>query len=792
MTPEEKININHLSASPTSIIAVLIERIKIFNTFWDSRFEDIKRDTWIKTTYRDFSAGLIVALTAIPMAMGFSMAMGLRPEQGIIAGALACIVGRTFGGSKYQVYGPTAAFIPVISSLVRNYGEASGGTLANAHGFLVLVSIIAGIILMGMGLFGLGKYAKLVPNSIVVGFTAGIAVAIAASNLESVLGISDFSELLDEDADIQAGLESIISSLYHNLGKINGWAITLGLLTFALTKILLRISIFIPAPAIAIGLCTWLAGTVLSNKGLILVRDLYGTIPTNFFVFTPPILPALNTNVLFDIFYYVSAIVFVSGVESLLCSSMADRLADNRGTPFNPNKEFWGQGLVQVITPLVNGFPCTGALARTATSIKAGAVTPLAGYFKGALKLLLAYLIADYLEMIPMACIGGILLWVASNMIKWSEIREVLNHNKFHAILMAYTAIMVPATDFLTGVLTALILYFGTRGFFDKSRTITQEVTIDDHSNLSETIRITPGKFKHALIAISSDLQEKSLINYTKYLMDIGVIDKVSFFYVTMDTSSNIDYKHFSRDLIAKELYEIIETDYPNSIIDISFHKTENNRNSLVSYIQAHKIDVVLLSYHHTSADQRSLAQQLAMVSSASVWMIPAGFNPKITAILSPIDFSPASADSLRQAIGIAKKAHLSEVSTLHVYFDPSVLRYEEHDAIIKNEENTRFNQFMESIDTLNISINKNFEERSSVAHAILSLADKKNTDLIVINTRGRSRAAMTVLGSVTADLMAEAHIPVLVIKHFGDRASIINLILSGKILDEPDLTKVG
>ena len=183
MTPEEKININHLSASPTSIIAVLIERIKIFNTFWDSRFEDIKRDTWIKTTYRDFSAGLIVALTAIPMAMGFSMAMGLRPEQGIIAGALACIVGRTFGGSKYQVYGPTAAFIPVISSLVRNYGEASGGTLANAHGFLVLVSIIAGIILMGMGLFGLGKYAKLGPNSIVVGVTAGIAVAIAPSNL---------------------------------------------------------------------------------------------------------------------------------------------------------------------------------------------------------------------------------------------------------------------------------------------------------------------------------------------------------------------------------------------------------------------------------------------------------------------------------------------------------------------------------------------------------------------------------------------------------------------------------
>jgi SulP family sulfate permease len=265
MASKENINFDHLSASSNSNISMVLNRIKIFNTFWDSRFEDIKKDTWIKTTYRDFSAGLIVALTAIPMAMGFSMAMGLRPEQGIIAGALACIVGRTFGGSKYQVYGPTAAFIPVISSLVHNYGEASGGTLANAHGFLVLVSIIAGIVLMGMGLFGLGKYAKLVPNSIVVGFTAGIAVAIAASNLESVLGISDFSELLDEDAEIKGGFETILASVYQNLGKINGWAITLGLLTFSITKILLRISIFIPAPALAIGLCTWLSGTVLSN-----------------------------------------------------------------------------------------------------------------------------------------------------------------------------------------------------------------------------------------------------------------------------------------------------------------------------------------------------------------------------------------------------------------------------------------------------------------------------------------------------------------------------------------------
>lgn len=770
----------------------ILERLREFNSFWDSRFEDFKSTTWLQTTYRDFSAGLIVALTAIPMAMGFSMAMGLRPEQGIIAGALACVVGRTFGGSKYQVYGPTAAFIPVIASLVRKYGEAGGGTLADAHGFLVLVSIIAGVILMGMGTFGLGKYAKLVPNSIVVGFTAGIAVAIAASNLESVLGISDFSELLDEDADIQGGFEATVASVYQNLSKINGWAVTLGLLTFALTKVLLRISIFIPAPALAIGLCTWLAGTALSNKGLILVRDLYGTIPTNFFIFTPPILPPLNTSVAFDIFYYVAAIVFVSGVESLLCSSMADRLADNRGTPFNPNKEFWGQGLVQIITPLVNGFPCTGALARTATSIKAGAVTPLAGYFKGALKLSLAYLIADYLEMIPMACIGGILLWVASNMIKWSEIREVLNHNKFHALLMVYTAVMVPATDFLTGVLTALILYFGTRGFFDRSPSSYHQQKAPIKGEATAALHVTPGRFKHTLIPISLGQEDESLIEYAKYLMGIGVIRNVSFAHIISAHKPNEAAISTTRNSLAKSLRERIGVDHTNSIIDIAILEGESRLDSLVNYIQTHDIDLVLLSHRLATAGKRSLARRLAMASSASVWMMPEGYTPKITAILTPIDFSTPSADSLRQALGIAEQAHATKVTALHVYFDPSVLRYEEHDEIVRGEETAVFNKFIDSIDTAGVPVNPAFEESSNTAHAILRQAQVNNADLIVISTRGRSRAAMTLLGSVTSDVMSESQIPVLAVKHYGSSMSAVDLILSGKILSKSDQIKAG
>jgi SulP family sulfate permease len=448
-------------------------RLKLFFTFFDARWEDLTKENWLKVTYKDFSAGLIVAMTAIPMAMGFAMAMGMRPEHGIIAGALACVVGRTFGGSKYQVYGPTAAFIPVIAALIAKYSNpANGGTFEQAHGFLVLVSIISGVILIIMGLFGVGKYAKLVPNSIIVGFTVGIAVAIAATNFKDILGLDSFKALL---GDSSRSLTEKFKYMLDHLHLINGWSMLLGLVTFVLAKYLLKISIYIPGPVIAMGTATLLAATLLADKNIILVRDLYGSIPNNFFKLQLPFLPAMNGSVMIDIIYFVIGIVFVSGVESVLCSSMADRLAKNDRTPFNPDKEFFGQGMVQIITPLVQGFPCTGALARTATSIKAGATTPLAGYFKAILKLTMAFYLAQYLELIPMACIGGILVWVASNMIKPSEIKEIKHAGKFEFSMMIYTAIMVPMTDFLTGVLSALVIYFVVKYAFKRIKKTSQD-----------------------------------------------------------------------------------------------------------------------------------------------------------------------------------------------------------------------------------------------------------------------------------------------------------------------------
>lgn len=417
----------------------VVERLKFFLTPVDGRYEDLKGGNLSLKILRDFTAGLIVAMVAIPLAMGFAMASGLRPEQGIVGGAIAGAVGALFGGSKYQVYGPTAAFIPLIGAIVAKYD----------HAFLVFVSVISGLILMTMGLARVGRLASKVPHSIIVGFTMGIAVVIATSQIGEAMGIK---------AKMGYSFLDKLSGIAAHAGQVNGYAIVIALLTLVLTKYLLKVSPFIPAPLIAIGVGTTLSATVWSGKGLMLVRDRYGSIPTDFFTFTPPRAVELTPAVLGDIAYYVVAIVFVAAVESLLCSRMADRLAENKGLPYNPNKELWGQGVVNVIIPLLNGFPHTGALARTATNIKVGAISPLAGIFKCVLKLLLAAFMARYLEMVPMACVAGILLYVAQAMVKPAEVREVLGMSRFHQGIMIYTAIMVPLTDFLTGVLTALIL----------------------------------------------------------------------------------------------------------------------------------------------------------------------------------------------------------------------------------------------------------------------------------------------------------------------------------------------
>lgn len=438
----------------------LMSRLQFYLNPNDGRYEDLLKGNRTRNILKDLTAGLIVAAVAIPLAMGFAMASGLRPEQGIVGGAIAGLIGALFGGSKFQVYGPTAAFIPVIAGLMAKY----------PHSFLVLVSLVAALMLLLSGLFKLGKIVERVPHAIVVGFTIGIAIVIAFSQIGEVLGSRE---------KVEYGIINQLYFLSNNISTANWYAVLLALITFAICKTLIKISTFIPGPLIALTVGYLATQTFWSDKGLITIKDKFGNIPTDFLVFTPPSFPqALTGEIIFDILYYAVAIYIVSAIESLLCSRMADRLANNTGTPFNPNKELWGQGMVNIFTPLMNGFPHTGALARTAVNIKLGAVSPLAGIAKFVFKLLLAAFLATYLELVPMATIAGILLYVASGMVKSNEVKEVMDSDRFHILLMIYTAIMVPVTGFMTAVVSAIIIYAIAYRFLDKKH----EADIEEQS----------------------------------------------------------------------------------------------------------------------------------------------------------------------------------------------------------------------------------------------------------------------------------------------------------------------
>jgi sulfate permease, SulP family len=305
-----------------------------------------------------------------------------------------------------------------------------------------------------------------VPHSIVVGFTIGISIVIAFSQLGEIFGFKE---------KIGYGLLQQVKKTMAYLPSANWYAFALALVTFALCKTLLRFSAFILG---------WLvSSTWWNDKALILIKDKYGAIPTDFAVITTPQLPAMTASVVYDLVYYVLAIFIVAAIESLLCSRMADRLANNTGMPYNPNKELWGQGMVNIVTPLFNGFPHTGALARTAVNIKVGAVSPLAGIAKFTFKLLMAAYLATYLEQVPMACIGGILLYVANGMVKRKEIRDVLeSRNPYHILLMIYTAAAVPLWGFMPAVLSAIIIFVIMVTFGWVKKPVLQDVPVPAQS----------------------------------------------------------------------------------------------------------------------------------------------------------------------------------------------------------------------------------------------------------------------------------------------------------------------
>lgn len=428
------------------------QRLVIYIRPFDSRYEDLKKGTIAQNVMDELTAALVLAAVAIPLAMGFAMASGLRPEQGIIGGVVASLFGAVFGGSKYLVHGPSAAFIPVIAGLMATYDA----------GFLVLTSLIAGLLLLISGFFKLGRFAEKLPYSIVVGFTIGIALIIIFSQAGPALGFKE-----------RTGYNIIDHTLYlyKNIDRINFSAAVMAVLTIVFCKTFEKLSDFIPGPVPALVFGYLGAKTFWADKDLLLVGDQYGNIMANLFTFSPIRLPeSWNLLTTLDLVCYAFTFFLISATESLVYGRAADRLANNTGLPFNPNNELRGLGMTNIFSTLFNSFPQSANLGRTALNIRIKGHSPLSGIFRAVFIISITVVIGANLEKIPIACIAGILLYVASGMIKKREITKIARMNNYHVILMCYTVAVVPLFGFMSGVLSAIIIYVLFSRSFEKKK----------------------------------------------------------------------------------------------------------------------------------------------------------------------------------------------------------------------------------------------------------------------------------------------------------------------------------
>jgi len=440
------------------------QRLRRFFTLNDGRFEDLEPRMYGRIgIFRDIMSALIVSFVAIPLSMGFSLAIGLNPAAGIATGAVCGFMGFFFSSSKYAQYGSTAALIPTLSAITSKYPDP-----AVSMPLLVVLAIIAGIICMALGLFGLGSTVQRIPHCIVVGFTFGIGVVIALSESGDTFGFN--GRLPSENL-------GKLSYIVQHWNVINWYSVMIAIMVFVISKGLIYISIYIPGPLIAIAMATLLSETVLSGQ-LVRVCDRFGNIPASVLHLDGPALPSgITLADVGDLAYRTIAIVLVCAIESLLSAKMADKMAENVGHQFEPNKELFGQGWILIGAALLGGFPCTGALARSATNVKLGGISPFVALFKGVFKLLLTAAFASYLDRVPLSCIAGLLLFVALNMCKVEEIKQIMRAgNKLHIFLLFWTALLVIVFDFSTGVCSAIAIWLAATSVLGMSDAIPEEL----------------------------------------------------------------------------------------------------------------------------------------------------------------------------------------------------------------------------------------------------------------------------------------------------------------------------
>lgn len=387
---------------------------------------------------KDLIAGVIVAIIALPLSIALAIASGVGPEVGLYTAIVAGFIISLLGGSPVQIAGPTAAFASIVAGIVAEKGI----------GGLAIATVMAGILLIIMGLLGLGSLIKYIPHTITTGFTAGIAVTIAIGQVKDFLGLTFTTspvETLDK-------LKAIIGSFK----TVNPWAVLIGAVALAILILLAKFLPKIPASLIAVLVCA--AAVKLLKLDVNTIGALYPDITS-----APPkfTVPDFSLESIVSLIPNAVTIAVLAGVESLLSCVVADGMI---GTKHNSNMELVAQGIGNIGSAFFGGIPATGAIARTAANIKNGGRTPIAGMVHAVVLLLVLVLFMPYAKLIPMPAIAAILFVVAYNMSEWREFKSIVcTAPKSDILVLVLTFLLTVIFDLVVAIAVGLAVHYAIK-----------------------------------------------------------------------------------------------------------------------------------------------------------------------------------------------------------------------------------------------------------------------------------------------------------------------------------------
>src|SRR5664279_1557449 len=362
---------------------------------------------------KDLMAGVIVGLVALPLAIAFAIASGVSPEKGLYTAVIAGFIISAMGGSRVQIGGPTGAFIVIVYGIVQVHGVSG----------LIIATFMAGIMLIIMGLARLGSVIKFIPYPLIIGFTSGIALIIFSSEIKDLLGL--------HMGTVPADFIEKWKSYGHYFNTANLYAVIIGITTIMIIQLWPRLSHKIPGSLIAL-LFTSMAAQLL-NLPVETIGSRFGSIPSTL---PHPSLPSLDYETVKSLIKPAFTIALLGGIESLLSAVVADGMI---GGNHKSNMELVAQGTANIFSSLFGGIPATGAIARTATNIKNGGRTPVAGIIHAITLLLIMLFFGKLAMLIPMSTLAGILIVIAYNMSEWRNFRSVLQGSRSDVAVLLTT-----------------------------------------------------------------------------------------------------------------------------------------------------------------------------------------------------------------------------------------------------------------------------------------------------------------------------------------------------------------